>query len=127
MRYNSFLPNASMAFGFLISFSMFSLSGMQTDEGIRQLTVNTVIPKLCTIDSKIDALDFEECCITVNSKLDELAGDFRETWTALEAHNTTVCSKFDIVFNDLDIIELLLLNLTASEMDHFIATFTTLL
>src|SRR3990167_1268453 len=58
----------------LMSVFFSSISAVQPDEGIREITVNTVVPKLCTIDSKIDVIDVElgNCCATVNSKLDIL-------------------------------------------------------
>jgi len=105
-----------------------------------------LLDKVCTIDSKIDVIDNEldttnSLLVTLGSKIDVIGSDFDTTinildvirvndfggtWTALDELQSKLCSKFDLTFSDLDVIESKLDVLSGTQESHFVDTFTTL-
>ena len=58
-----------------------------------------------TLNSKLDSfhLTFTDCCSVLNSRLDEVFTDFRDTWTILDDLRATLGSQIDQVDIDVQI------------------------
>ncbi len=95
---------------FTLSFSPFSSA--MSDQGIRQLTVNTVIPELMSIESKAEVISskldtlptalhpelwsIESKAEVISSKIDALPRDASELWS-IESKAEIISSKIDTI------------------------------
>jgi len=108
--------------------------------------LQAVIDKSCSIESKVEIIDNDivvlnervlsicdqieiiDTLLETNiSKLDEIRiDDFGGTWTAIEGIESDLCSKFEIIFESLEIIDSKIDVFSSQEYSHYIDTFTTI-
>jgi len=106
--------------------------------------LNAIEKKWCTVDSKVDEIDVLLGNVLINSQnleskidvVDSLiqsandtlsiirVDDFGGTWTVIEGVQSTLCGKFDTVFNDLTVIDQKVDLISGAQFEAFFGTCT---